>query len=104
MGLGSRAADDRPPGDGWIAPPLDNRFEYLALTAEVDRAQNVVLPAEPGEYLNVWQVDVIPRTMDIREICAEQVRACSVRARYRDFYDLFLILGEHQVDFDTSYP
>jgi predicted nucleotidyltransferase component of viral defense system len=30
--------------------------------------------------------------MDVREICAEKLRAMSDRARYRDFYDLFLLL------------
>lgn len=36
--------------------------------------------------------------MDIREICAEKIRAMSDRARYRDFYDLFLILDTHSID------
>ena len=36
--------------------------------------------------------------MDIREICAEKIRAASQRARYRDFYDLYLILTTYQFD------
>ena len=31
--------------------------------------------------------------MDIREICAEKIRAASDRARYRDFYDLALLMA-----------
>ena len=33
--------------------------------------------------------------MDIKEIAAEKIRAMSDRARYRDFYDLFLILEKY---------
>jgi len=36
--------------------------------------------------------------MDIGEICAEKIRAASDRARYRDFYDLFLILEKYPLD------
>ena len=38
--------------------------------------------------------------MDIREICAEKIRAMSGRARYRDFYDLSLILESHPIDLE----
>ena len=31
--------------------------------------------------------------MDAREMCAEKIRAANERARYRDFYDLFMILA-----------
>ncbi len=36
--------------------------------------------------------------MDIREICAEKLRAMSDRARYRDFYDLSLLLETYPLD------
>lgn len=29
--------------------------------------------------------------MDIREMCAEKIRAANERARYRDFYDLYML-------------
>lgn len=38
--------------------------------------------------------------MDIREVCAEKLRAACQRARYRDFYDLYLILETFALDFD----
>ena len=60
--------------------------------------QNVVLPAQIMPYQNVWNIDVSVPVMDIREICAEKIRAASQRARYRDFYDLYLILTEYQLD------
>ncbi len=40
-----------------------------------------------------------PRVMDLREILAEKLRAASGRARYRDFYDIAMILDTHQMDF-----
>jgi len=36
--------------------------------------------------------------MDIKEICAEKIRAANDRARYRDFYDLFLILNNYPIN------
>jgi predicted nucleotidyltransferase component of viral defense system len=38
--------------------------------------------------------------MDVREICAEKIRAMSERARYRDFYDLFLLIEKYALDLD----
>jgi hypothetical protein len=38
--------------------------------------------------------------MDVREICAEKIRAMSDRARYRDFYDFFLLLDTHSIKLD----
>ena len=69
-----------------------------AIKVEIDRLQNVVLPPVGVSYANVWQVPVTVMTMDIREICAEKIRAASTRARYRDFYDLYLILEGFTLD------
>jgi predicted nucleotidyltransferase component of viral defense system len=69
-----------------------------ALKVEIDRQQNVVLPPVETTYTNVWHVPVTVMTMDIREICAEKIRAASTRARYRDFYDLYLILERFALD------
>ena len=63
-----------------------------SLKLEIDFIQNVVLPAKDLPYNNIWKVDTKVRTMDIREIAAEKIRATSDRARYRDFYDLLQIL------------
>jgi predicted nucleotidyltransferase component of viral defense system len=38
------------------------------------------------------------RVMDLREILAEKLRAASGRARYRDFYDIAMILDAQQMD------
>ena len=62
-----------------------------SLKLEIDFIQNVVLPAKDLAYNNIWKVDTKMRTMDIREIAAEKIRATSDRARYRDFYDLLQI-------------
>ncbi len=69
-----------------------------AIKVEIDRRQNVLLPACQRSYANVWGLEFGVNVMDIREICAEKVRAASQRARYRDFYDLYLILEAQQVD------
>ena len=36
--------------------------------------------------------------MDIREICAEKIRAASDRARFRDFYDLVMLFNSIKFD------
>ncbi len=36
--------------------------------------------------------------MDIREMCAEKIRAANERARYRDFYDLYMIMNRFEMD------
>ena len=63
-----------------------------SLKVEIDFLQNVLLPAQTMPYKNVWGIDCMVWVMDVKEIAAEKIRAMSDRARYRDFYDLFLIL------------
>ncbi|NLV31307.1 MAG: nucleotidyl transferase AbiEii/AbiGii toxin family protein [Acidobacteria bacterium] len=76
-----------------------NRLKYAgplgqpnSLKIEVDVTQNVVLPACEKEYRNHYGVQAAVRVMDLREILAEKIRAASGRARYRDFYDIAMIL------------
>ncbi len=69
-----------------------------SLKVEIDFLQNALLPAQTMPYQNVWGIDCRVRVMDIKEIAAEKIRAMSDRARYRDFYDLFLILEKYQLD------
>lgn len=71
-----------------------------SLKVEIDFIQNVVLPAKQLEYRNVWGVKTKVNVMDPKEICAEKIRASSDRARYRDYYDLHLILKEYGYDID----
>lgn len=75
--------------------PLENPN---SLKVEIDCAQNVVLPACEKEYLNVYGVQATVRVMDIREILAEKLRAASGRARYRDFYDIAMILDAYEMN------
>lgn len=63
-----------------------------SLKVEIDFVQNAVLPAKEKPYKNVWGIKAKVKVMDIKEICAEKIRAASGRARYRDFYDLLMIL------------
>lgn len=65
---------------------------------EVDFLQNVLLPPQRMSYKNVWGIECFVQVMDIKEIAAEKIRAMSGRARYRDFYDLFLLLEKYQLN------
>ncbi|MBU1085418.1 nucleotidyl transferase AbiEii/AbiGii toxin family protein [Patescibacteria group bacterium] len=69
-----------------------------SLKVEIDFLQNVLLPPQTLVYHNVWGVDCMVAVMDIKEICAEKIRAMSDRARYRDFYDFYLLLEKYQLD------
>jgi predicted nucleotidyltransferase component of viral defense system len=69
-----------------------------SLKFEVDRLQNVILPTQQLPYANVWGIEVMVNVMDIREIYAEKIRAMSERARYRDFYDFYLVTQAHRID------
>jgi len=68
-----------------------------SLKFEIDFIQNVVLPPKQMKYANVWGIDVMVNIMDIREIFAEKLRAMSDRARYRDFYDFYLISEKYKL-------
>ena len=69
-----------------------------SLKVEIDFLQNVLLPPQTLVYHNVWGVDFSVAVMDIKEICAEKIRAMSDRARYRDFYDIYLLLEKYKLD------
>jgi len=74
-----------------------------SLKVEIDFIQGVLLPAKEMEYKNVWGVDTKVRVMDIKEICSEKIRAMSDRARYRDFYDYYLIMQYFSFNFAEIY-
>lgn len=69
-----------------------------SIKVEIDFLQNVLLPAQSIPYHNVWGLDFHVKVMDNREICAEKIRAMSDRARYRDFYDLSLLMEKYKPD------
>ena len=71
-----------------------------SIKVDIDILQNVLLPAQEIPYRTAWGIEFPVRVMDIREICAEKIRAMSDRARYRDFYDMHLILKTHSIDLD----
>ena len=71
-----------------------------SLKVEIDFLQNVLLPPQIVTYQNVWGIDFKVYAMDMKEICAEKIRAMSDRARYRDFYDLYLLWEKYQPDLD----
>jgi predicted nucleotidyltransferase component of viral defense system len=69
-----------------------------SLRIEVDFVQNVVLPAKEMLYKNAYGVEAKANVMDIRETCAEKIRAMNERYRYRDFYDFGMILKNINID------
>ena len=69
-----------------------------SLKVEIDFIQNVILPAKEIEYKNVWGVKTKVKVMDVKEICAEKIRAANDRIRYRDFYDLCLLFKYFKFD------
>jgi predicted nucleotidyltransferase component of viral defense system len=69
-----------------------------SIKLDIDVLQNVLLPVQEIPYRTAWGIDFPVRVMDIREICAEKLRAMSDRARYRDFFDVYLILKTYKLD------
>jgi predicted nucleotidyltransferase component of viral defense system len=69
-----------------------------SLKVEIDFLQNVVLPPIEMEYHNVYGLKTKVRTMDLREIAAEKIRAMNDRVRYRDFYDFTMICRKLDID------
>lgn len=69
-----------------------------SLKLDIDLLQNVLLPLKKIIYRTAWGIEFPVSVMDIREIFAEKIRAMSDRARYRDFYDVYLIHNTHQLD------
>lgn len=64
-----------------------------SIKLDVDLTQELILPPEQAEYKNVYGVPVTVSAMAAKEICAEKVRAVNERARYRDFYDLAMVMN-----------
>lgn len=73
-----------------------------AIKVEIDRLQNVMLPAVARTYANAYGVEATIKTMQLDEIVAEKIRATSSRVRYRDFYDLYLLLQDDRTDLERS--
>jgi predicted nucleotidyltransferase component of viral defense system len=69
-----------------------------SIKIDIDLTQKLVLPAERHAYQNVFGVPVTVAAMALPEVCAEKVRAMNERARYRDFYDLAMVIQKHAVE------
>jgi len=73
-----------------------------SLKIEVDKFQNVYLPAIKKYYKNEWELTFKVNVMDPVEICAEKIRAANDRFRYRDFYDLYMLTNKYGIDLSES--
>jgi len=69
-----------------------------SLKIEIDFTQNVIMQPVEMEYKNSWKIKPKIKVMDIREISAEKIRAMSGRARYRDFYDQYMIFNNYDIN------
>ncbi|MBE0685679.1 MAG: nucleotidyl transferase AbiEii/AbiGii toxin family protein [Anaerolineaceae bacterium] len=69
-----------------------------SIKLDIDVLQNVILPVQEMSYRTVWGIEFPVKVMDIREIFAEKIRAMSDRARYRDFFDVYLIFKNYKFD------
>lgn len=66
-----------------------------SIKIDIDQTQKLILPIERVSYANVYGVPVTVSAMAVKEICAEKVRAVNERARYRDFYDLAMVMTKN---------
>ncbi len=73
-----------------------------SIKIEIDKLQNVYLKPINQKYRNVWGLNFSVSVMDPIEICAEKIRACNDRFRYRDFYDLYMMVNEYGTDIKKS--
>jgi predicted nucleotidyltransferase component of viral defense system len=69
-----------------------------SIKIDISFDQKLVLPANELEYKNIYNAPVTVSGMALKEICAEKVRAINERARYRDFYDLAMILKVNPIE------
>jgi len=74
-----------------------------SLKIEIDFFQNIILAAKEVLYHNVWGISTYVKAMDVKEIIAEKIRATSDRARYRDFYDLTLLLEKYPFNMECVF-
>lgn len=73
-----------------------------SLKIDVSNVKNLVSKPRKQEYKNAWNLKFTVFVMDILETCAEKISATSGRVRYRDFYDLFLIVNELGVEINDA--
>ena len=69
-----------------------------SIKIDIDLTQKLLLPPVTMKYNNYYKVPVSVKAMNIVEICAEKLRAINERARYRDFYDLTLVVLNHDIN------
>ncbi len=73
-----------------------------SIKVEIDKLQNVYLKPVKMNYRNVWGMEFKVNVMDPIEICAEKIRACNDRFRYRDYYDLYMMVNVYGVNISEA--
>lgn len=69
-----------------------------SIKIDINLEQKLILPAGNMSYKNIFGVPITVQAMALEEICAEKIRAINERVRYRDFYDLAMVLRNTAVD------
>jgi len=79
-----------------------NRLKFIgplgqanSIKLDIDLTQKLIKPAQKLTYNNIFNIDFKVSGMAPDEICAEKIRAVNERARYRDFYDLAMLLKKY---------
>lgn len=65
---------------------------------DIDKTQKILISPKTMSYKNIFNLDFKIKIMDLKEICAEKIRSINERARFRDFYDLTMILVNFNFD------
>lgn len=76
---------------------VDRLGEAGTIRLGIDINLPVIQPVISRTYTNVWSLPITLPTMDVVEICAETIMKARRRARYQDFYDLYLVVTEGHV-------
>lgn len=69
-----------------------------SIKIDIDLTQKLILPPIKANYQNIYGLPVEISAMAAKEICAEKMRAINERARFRDFYDLAMVLKNKSFD------
>lgn len=72
-------------------------LQLNSIDININKNQKVLLKTNHHTYRNSFDVDVIVKLMNIKEIIAEKIRTLNERPKPRDLYDIHLIKNTYKV-------
>ena len=72
------------------------------LIIDVNKKASIMLKPEKHKVPNFYGLDFSVSTLNFREIIAEKFRAVVMRNQPRDYFDLYFILQNHNIDLSLS--